>query len=105
MGHSIHSPHPDTHTHGLHDGCPRCEEHAEHPIQSLDDANLGRIVRLAVDPNRFAHALSHLELVAAAKVLSTLEKVGPLYRVAPMEVLAMLSRYGVRWAELLAEDT
>jgi hypothetical protein len=37
---SIHTPHPDSHTHGLNDDCPRCYEHSLHPFESLDDANL-----------------------------------------------------------------
>lgn len=37
---SSHTRHPDVHTHGLQDGCPRCEEHAEHPERSLDNEML-----------------------------------------------------------------
>lgn len=37
---SSHTPHPDSHEHGLADDCPRCGEHAQHPFESLDDANL-----------------------------------------------------------------
>lgn len=37
---SVHSYHPDTHTHGLADGCERCAEHAENPFLSLDQLNL-----------------------------------------------------------------
>ena len=36
---SIHTPHPDSHTNGLADGCPRCAEHAE-DLVSLDADNL-----------------------------------------------------------------
>lgn len=35
-----HTFHPDTHTHGLADGCPRCDEHAERPEVGLDAENL-----------------------------------------------------------------
>lgn len=38
----MHIEHPDTHTHGLHDGCLRCAEHAERPT-GLDGENLRRI--------------------------------------------------------------
>lgn len=31
-----HTPHPDVHQYGLADDCPRCAEHAEHPLDSLD---------------------------------------------------------------------
>jgi len=45
---ATHSVHPDTHTHGLADGCPRCDEHAEEPLQGLDNENLGVLIhRLA----------------------------------------------------------
>lgn len=37
---TVHSYHPDTHTHGLQDDCERCDEHAEHPEASLDRMNL-----------------------------------------------------------------
>jgi hypothetical protein len=40
---TAHSFHPDTHTHGLADDCPRCAEHAEHPYESLDAANIAAL--------------------------------------------------------------
>ena len=42
---STHTRHPDTHAHGLADDCPRCNEHADHPFESLDDGNLRALVR------------------------------------------------------------
>ena len=91
---TIHTIHEDSHTHGLADDCPRCAEHAEDPVSTLDGINLLRIVRLAVDPDRFANALTETDLVAAAKVLNSLERVGAISRYAPGEVLEFLSRYG-----------
>lgn len=41
---TTHTFHPDSHTHGLADDCPRCAEHAEHPTRSLDDANFAALV-------------------------------------------------------------
>lgn len=41
---SSHINHPDTHTHGLADDCPRCAEHAKHPFMSLDDNNLRALI-------------------------------------------------------------
>lgn len=35
-----HTIHPDSHEFGLADGCERCDQHAESPLQSLDDDNL-----------------------------------------------------------------
>jgi hypothetical protein len=42
---SQHTFHPDSHTHGLNDGCPRCYEYSLHPFESLDDANLRQLTR------------------------------------------------------------
>lgn len=44
----IHTWHPDTHTHGLADGCPRCDQHAEHPEASLDRQNQA-LLRLRIE--------------------------------------------------------
>ena len=41
---TMHSRHPDSHTHGLADDCERCAEHAAHPFESLDDVNLATLV-------------------------------------------------------------
>lgn len=41
---SVHTLHPDSHTHGLADACPRCAEHAADPFSSLDDENLQMLV-------------------------------------------------------------
>lgn len=38
-----HSYHLDIASHGLSPGCPRCEEHAEHPERGLDSVNLLRL--------------------------------------------------------------
>ena len=38
-----HAWHPDTHTHGLADNCPRCAEHAQHPLLSLDAGNFAAL--------------------------------------------------------------
>lgn len=40
---TVHAYHPDTHTHGLADDCPRCLEHARHPLNSLDLENLAAL--------------------------------------------------------------
>lgn len=45
-----HSFHPDSHEHGLADGCPRCAEHAEHPFENLDSPNLRALwIRMAAE--------------------------------------------------------
>ena len=41
---TTHILHPDTHTGGLADGCPRCSEHAAYPFEGLDNENLASLV-------------------------------------------------------------
>ncbi len=92
---TMHTFHPDTHENGLADDCPRCAEHAEHPIQSLDQENLMRIMAVALDPNRLDGTYSYTDQVAAAKVLTTMEQAGHLARTAPAMFFTFLRRYGV----------
>lgn len=40
-----HTYHPSIHEHGLADNCERCAEHAEQPWFTLDDENMGNLVR------------------------------------------------------------
>ena len=40
---TLHTYHPDSHSNGLQPGCPRCQEHAEHPERGLDSQNLARL--------------------------------------------------------------
>lgn len=42
---SSHTMHPDSHTNGLADTCPRCYEHSLHPFETLDDPNLKELAR------------------------------------------------------------
>lgn len=42
---SAHKHHPDSHTHGLADDCPRCYEHSLHPFETLDDENLRQLTK------------------------------------------------------------
>jgi hypothetical protein len=44
---SVHSYHPDTHTHGLADDCERCAEHAMRPWLGLDNHIL-TVLRLRI---------------------------------------------------------
>jgi len=64
-----HTPHPDSHGHGLADGCPRCDEHAERPFDSLDDDNLRALVLRVRDdlPGR-----SNNEMLAMRRVRDAL---------------------------------
>jgi hypothetical protein len=70
----------------LQDGCPRCLELAEWPIRDLDETMLANLVALAVDPERLSKGRSEAELIAAANVLSQLERTGRLVDVAPQAV-------------------
>ena len=63
---STHAVHPDTHEHGLADDCPRCAEHAEHPLDSLDTENLRALLaRINADyaarSDNEARAMQNLE--------------------------------------------
>jgi hypothetical protein len=40
---ALHSSHGTTLLIPLVDGCPRCEQHAQHPFDSLDDAHLRQL--------------------------------------------------------------
>lgn len=67
---TVHTFHPDSHEHGLADDCPRCAEHAAHPRQSLDLANLralsDRIIRqLPPRSENEATAMLNLTLLPA----------------------------------------
>ena len=44
MSDVVHDHPPMTHTHGLQDGCPRCQQYVERPTD-LDAENLNRIWR------------------------------------------------------------
>ena len=71
---SSHSYHPDTHTNGLADKCPRCQEHAERPFNSLDDENLQNLVdriRHDLEPRSFNESLA---MLTVRRALSRLEK-------------------------------
>lgn len=54
-----HRLHPDIYTHGLDDGCPRCQQHAEHP-EGLDRDNTARLLRGEIH--------SRLDQVAASRL-------------------------------------
>lgn len=66
----------------LHDGCPRCEEHAERPWDTLDGHQFLRLMNLAIEYN-FGGSLkrpqTHNDRVAVENlysVLKTLDRLG-----------------------------
>ena len=65
-----HTLHPDTHTDGLADGCPRCDQHAVHPLESLDETNITALKLRVLDnlPPR-----SDNERLAMRKVKAAIE--------------------------------
>lgn len=92
---TVHSPHQDSHVHGLADGCPRCDEHANNPIPSLDSANLARLIEIAVAEDRIALCSSVNDMVATAQILTVLERVGRLAREHPEAVAEYFERWGI----------
>lgn len=76
---AMHTHHPP----GLHDDCPRCAEQAEDPFGTLDNENLVALVNLALDRDRLSRGRSETELVAAATVLTALERAGRLAETHP----------------------
>jgi hypothetical protein len=66
---TVHSRHPDTHEHGLADGCDRCAEHALRPFDGLDARNLAALYRRVRDDEQArslneARAMDAIRLVA-----------------------------------------
>lgn len=76
----MHSDHPDSHTHGLADGCERCSEHASHPFASLDQTNLRVLMERIVSGLR---PRSDNERVAMLAVRDVLNHAGGLARTDP----------------------
>lgn len=73
-----HTHHPPIGTHGLADSCLRCEEHADHPFDSLDDDNLTDLVertkRWMADETENALARSKAEQKAMTRVSEALQQ-------------------------------
>ncbi len=88
---TAHAVHPDSHENGLADGCPRCAEHAENPLASLDARNLRELVRRAVEDEP---ARSEAEALATARVREALERAGKIAEVAPVALAHYLAE---RW--------
>lgn len=104
----VHTIHPDSHDEGLADGCPRCAQHAADPFAGLDDRNLqvlidrtlrDRFGSYAEEAGEgpfgcFAPARSDAEAEAMRNVMTRLEQVGQVFRVAP-DLVALYLRE--RW--------
>jgi hypothetical protein len=80
---TVHSSSP--HTSGqLRDDCARCAEHAADPFRDLDDTMLHRLVCITQDPARFiSEDYTEADLIAAANVLTVMEKCGRLFQASP----------------------
>jgi hypothetical protein len=77
---TTHSYHPDTHTHGLADDCPRCAEHAYHPIHSLDPENLAALryrIKHGLEPRSQNEAIAMLKLTPGSADTSRKPENGP----------------------------
>lgn len=84
---SQHTIHEDIQTHGLADGCPRCEEHAYNPWRDLDDTVLRDLVERATQANRFDLMRSDTEGIAMAKIVDAIDHIGILMSAAPADVV------------------
>ena len=76
---ATHSIHPNSHTNGLADGCERCEEHAEHPFDGLDDENLSiLLIRVRNDdpPRSNNEALAMHRVRSVIRAAERLAKLG-----------------------------
>ena len=65
-----HTYHPDTHTEGLADDCPRCDQHAVMPLEGLDEINITAIKLRVLDnllPRSRNEALAMEKIRAAIK--------------------------------------
>jgi hypothetical protein len=76
-GVTAHIAHPDTHEHGLADGCPRCAEHAAHPFLELDARNLQQ---LAERCDQRLEPRGELEAIAMAQMQNALTQARYLHR-------------------------
>lgn len=86
-----HTIHPDSHTHGLADGCPRCDEHALNPLRTLDEANLRGLLHRVVTQE---DARSENEAEAMHNIRQVLDQAGILAQLHP---LAFCKYVGARW--------
>lgn len=91
MGHRAHG---DVHEVGLQDHCEGCAEIAEDPFSRADSVLLRNLAALAIDRDRLGKLRSTNEGVAAAQILTTLERVGKLAELAPETVQSYLRE---RW--------
>lgn len=71
------SNHVDIHETGLLDECPRCEEHADNPIYSLDDRMLLNLIQMDMEegnPRSRNEAIAltriHEDILIAKKIFS-----------------------------------
>ena len=86
---SSHKPHPDSHTHGLSDECPRCEEHAQHPLLTLDSINLRNLIQRVVNREGYR---SDTERVAMMNVRESLEQAGRIAQIHPLAFTKYVSQ-------------
>jgi len=79
---SSYTRHPDSHTHGLADDCPRCAEHADDPFASLDPENLTKLYDRTVQwMNDDSLPRSDTELMAMRVVETTIYRIEKLQQI------------------------
>jgi hypothetical protein len=73
---TVHNPHSDSKPGTiLHDGCPRCQEHANEPFAGLDKDNLAALAKRAMsDDDDVVWATSELDVIAIREIQSVIHK-------------------------------
>lgn len=89
---TVHTLHADTHTHGLADDCPRCEEIGEEPFYNMDESSLRHLwMRWAAgEPAR-----SYAEQIAYRELENLFSRLGGLARAVGTYPIA--ARLAEKW--------
>ena len=74
---TTHTFHPDTHEYGLADGCPRCDEHAERPLDGLDQENLANLIDRVQRHEEPRSANEYRAMYMLEKALLVARQLGP----------------------------
>lgn len=98
MSHTIHD---EIETHGLADDCERCEEHAQHPLRTLDTPNLRALMERVEQKQE---GRSENEKTAMANVRAAMDQAGVLADVHPILFTRYIRQtWGVRLVAVLGE--
>lgn len=96
---STHTIHDDIHDAGLADECPRCLEHAQHPLHSLDETSLRDLVGRTISDVK---ARSMAEATAMGIIRTKLAEACELVEIDPMGFVQYVEkRKGARLVAVL----